>query len=322
MKKKLSVAAVVMATSGIVVAGISPAQAIAVNALPAGDSLYVIDAGGDGSIYETTATGEMTKLSLQIPDISTGGSYPAGALSPIDNSAYLVFVDSTSCAIDKVDLLGGAPAARVPVVSAHPVKDCYGLNIAADGTALIYGSYVESSAVYAIWSIDLTTGVLTNEIDIPSTLYGFTVDPAGDWFGLKSDGHLQGINKVTGQFTQLVNHTLNDVYDCKMDSAGTLWFTNEEGAAPYQLYSWRVGDADYTLQGDTTVNGLSADGLYGPTFVGTSTQTIAHGGAAEATLPDTGASAIALVATGVIAAGLIAAGALALIMVRRRQATK
>jgi hypothetical protein len=39
-------------------------------------------------------------------------------------------------------------------------------------------------------------------------------------------------------------------------------------------------------------------------------------------LADTGASVIALVSTGAIAAGLLAAGALALIVVRRRQATK
>ncbi len=289
--------------------GASPAFA-SVNTLPTDNSLYTIDSSG---IYETTASGAQTLLDLQL--YSGAGQFNAGALNPLDNHAYLAFTPDglgDVCAIDSVDMLGGTPGPHT-LVTGYNMSDCYGLNVDANGNALIEGINLDDSNHY-VWQINLQTGALTNPVQIENELFGFTVSPSGDWVGLVSNGTLVQIDKTTGAFTTLVNTTLTDVYDCKFDSDGTLWFTDEEGSGPpYQLYSWRSGDTDYTLQGNLSVGGDETNGLYGPVFVGNSTAKIAELEAAKAALPNTG-----LNVSGYASLALVLALTGAALVVRRR----
>jgi hypothetical protein len=86
--------------------------------------------------------------------------------------------------------------------------------------------------------------------------------------------------------------------------------------------TWTINEAaGIQAMQDEFTNNFSSWGAVASRGVASDLNVVNWSVPAEA-LPDTGASAIALVSTGAIAAGLLAAGALALIMVRRRQATK
>ena len=315
MNKKLALAAVFTAVGTFISLGISPALA-ATNSLPAGDSLYTIDALGTG-VYETTSSGAQTRLTLQLND-RTLGSFPAGAFNPIDHRAYIVFAHAVgSCGIDSIDLLGGAPHARVPVTNHDTTLiRCYGFDIDSAGNAWI--SATDSlHSVYAIWKLNLLTGAATDRVVVPEELFGFTVAPDGTWFGIKVNGNLVRIDRTSGAFTTMVSTTLLDTYDITADSASTVWFTDQEGSAPFQLYSWRNADAGYTMQGDLSVGGLTGAGVFGPIFVGLSTQAIGALGDLP-TLAETGLNSA--VQAGVVAFGavLVLAGMVTLGFSRRR----
>ena len=237
---------------------------------------------------------------------------------------YLVYVDQTGddlCYLDQVDPLGGAPAVRVHVQGAEEPFDCFGLNIDAAGNALIYGEWDNSGPwLDSVWKVNLATGALSDRVDIDTSLYGFTVSPDGQWYGLHDDGTLVQIDSTTGSSTLIVATTLDDVYDAKFDSQGTLWFTDNENSnvPPYQLYGWRAGDTDYTLQGDTSIGGDSSVGLFGPTFVGKSTVTIAEE-AQDPQLSNTGLNQSVVVSAAIAGVGLVVVGLLSLMLIRRRR---
>ena len=318
MKKSYSAVLVSTAIVGFTLAiGASPAYAS--NALPANNSLYLLDADGT-DMYEMDANGSQTHLDLQLNPIGDG-SYDAGALNPLDNRAYVIWNDNPdlvqTCSIDSIDMLGGPARERLQIVNSNVLVGCYAFNIDANGAALLY-AFDYTDDLYGIWQIDLTTGAATNRVQIGSELYGFTVAPNGDWYALTDMGRLATINKVTGELTTIVDTTLNDAFECKFDTDGTLWFTNEDGSGlpPYQLYSWRIGDSDYTLQGDTSVDGDPTNGLFGPVFVGYSTEEIAAQAAAAA-LPNTGLDSAASLWLFVFGAVAVAGGIVA-VRVRRR----
>ena len=315
MNKKLGVAAVFAALGTFMSLGITPALAVT-NSLPASNSLYTIDALGTG-VYETTSSGAQTRLTLQLND-DTFGSFPAGAFNPIDHRAYIVFAHAVgSCGIDSIDLLGGAPHARVPVTNHDTTLiRCYGFDIDPAGNAWI--SATDSlHSVYAIWKLNLLTGAATDRVVVPEELFGFTVAPDGTWFGIKANGNLVRIDSTSGAFTTMVSTTLLDTYDITTDSASTVWFTDQEGSAPFQLYSWRNPDTGYTMQGDLSVGGLTGAGVFGPIFVGLSTPAISAL-AQSPSLADTGVDPSLQAGVITLGAGLVVAGMATLVYSRRR----
>ena len=294
--------------------GVMPANAAGTaNTLPTGDALYVVDADGTG-IYQTAADGSQIKLDAQMGDFEYG-LFAAASYNYVDGFAYLVYTETEiaySCYLDKVDLTGASPAVRVPVTNVYPTPySCFGLNIDVNGNALL--SWYDDDSEYFVSQLDLVTGELSSAVNIDEELYGLTVDPSGAWFGLTSLGHLVSIDSTTGAFTTLVSTDLNDVYDFKMDKNGVAWFTdNPNDNPPFPLYSWKSGDVEYTDQGDTSVNGDTSAGKFGPTFVGVETK--------KSELPNTGVNAREVVVTGGISLAAIVVGLVVAGSVRRRDA--
>ena len=330
MKKKLAIAAVVLAAAGLITAGIAPAQATGAPTLPAGQKFFSLD--NDDYVNQLFSVDASTAASTPVGTLISANSagYTVGAqVNPVDGTVYFltrdVSVIPSVTYLDTVDPTTGV-VTRGPAVTGG--NDLPGsLMITKAGVAY---SYVQGT----LNLLDLSTGVQTfigSSSGIEVAGYDAVTDKA---YGFSYRGGLAyTIDLTSGALTPDPAHNLTLIpYSCPaggdaasfglyggpvFDGNGNPWFMNDVCHAELVVADFATGTTYFMGQFNSAATYPSSPNnrYYTGTLFITGTPT-------AAALPDTGASAFAIVSTGAIAAGLLGAGALALIMVRRRQAGK
>lgn len=256
----------------VFVALIGPVTAVsAANTLPTSDVIYIADSEGSG-IYQLDSSGNQVLTSAKVGNLDNG-FYGGGSLNPADYYVYLVYneFETESCWLDRVDLAGTEEAVRsILKFNGVQLVACAALSFDSTGQAYIYGT-PDDGETGTIFELDLKTMELSNPI-ATDHLYGFAIGPNDTWYGMLNTGKMLEINKTDGSTqilaTVLGGGELYDAFDGKFDSEGTFWFSDEEGnGPPFQLYSWKPGDANFTLQGNMSLDGDVNAALYGPVFV-------------------------------------------------------
>jgi len=330
MKKKLALAAVVLATAGIITAGIAPAQATGAPTLPDGQDFFA--ASYCGSSSQLTSVDTTNGNATLVGNASEGSCASAAAVNPVDGTVYLrTFLNSPPFpnSLAKVDPATGVFTTIAPI--SGDTSSLWGLTITKDGSAFAsWGS--------GFFSVNLTTGVTTaigpglsftpnsmayNPVDDKvyafkwdngtRTLLAYTVNTTT---GVDTADPAHNITMADYSYNGSTGMNLDSLDGVAFDANGNPWFVNDGYDSELIVADFSTGAATFVGElTNSTISSSAPHDFYSESFFITGTPT-------PAALPDTGASAIALVSTGAIAAGLLGAGALALIMVRRRQATK
>jgi hypothetical protein len=327
LKKKLAIAAVVLATTGLLTAGVAPAQATGAPTLPAGENFFAAscDLVSPQLMSVDTTSGNATFIG----DAHDGGCASNAAVNPVDGNAYMVIYAMSGNNLVTVDPATGVFTVIAPL--AGESSSLWGLTITNEGNA--FG--IDDETLY---SLNLTSGATT----AVGTELGFVPDEMGynpvdknvyafEWNAGTSTLLAYTINTSTGVATADPSHNITmadysfngspglNLYALQgvsFDGNGNPWFVNNAYDSELIVADFATGAATFIAEiTNLTIRPGGAHDFY--------TQSIFITGTfAVSALPDTGASAIAFVSTGAIGAGLLGAGALALIMVRRRQAGK
>ncbi|CAB4574516.1 unannotated protein [freshwater metagenome] len=310
-----------VATSAIVAAAIAAAPSAALAAgpytMPTDQSVYIIDQAGRG-VFETKSDGASTKLDVQVgfTDIQTG------AYNPVDKKIYIV--DNVTFRLGSIDLTGGSFTDIGEVTyGSHSLENAYGLVVKTDGSGRFLG-YDNDESNWGVWDLDLTTGVLTNPVWLNGATfddpYGYAIDPVtGKEYFDTDDDTIVEFNPVSGLVSAAVGTLASNpdgypLWDGKFDTNGVLWVMLADccaGEYSGELYSWKAGDANLTLQGVANTGSIEPSG---PVVVGLSTAAI------KGTLPDTGASVMLFGALSVSGVALVGLGFAGVIVARRRKA--
>jgi hypothetical protein len=330
MKKKLALAAVVMAAAGLITAGIAPAQATGAPTLPDGQHFF---AGACDAIMPQLTSVETTTGNATYVGNANNNECPSNAaVNPVDGVVYMLYFTYNPFVknLAKVDPATGVYTVIAPITGIS--GSVFGFSITKDGS----GYFKNSSH---LWSLDLTSGIATavgtdlglnpdmmgyNPVD--DTLYAFeydsnsttlltyTVDTSS---GVATADPAHNITMADYSIDTNTGCNLNSLEGVAFDGNGNPWFVSDSClSAELVVADFATGAATFVaLITNSTINPDSPHDFYTESIFITGTPT-------PAALPDTGASAIALVSTGAIAAGLLGAGVLALITVRRRQAGK
>lgn len=174
---------------------------------PSVDNMYAMGVGSDGHLYGLDSA---LNASLYQIDTTTGGLTSLGttgqsAIGGTTDSAGTMFVLSQSFA-DSTFYTLTPPSTTTNVVGPTGLFLAQGLvAVTADGSQLFATAYNQTSGLYDLYSVNVTTGVAT---DIGATSYGGTnYQPLsglfvnGTLYGFDANNDIFTINTSTGALT-------------------------------------------------------------------------------------------------------------------------
>ena len=344
MNKKLALAAVVLATTGIVVAGAAPAQALA---WPTGGEFVISGTSGGGAIWNMDAYG--IAFGRDVANQSDDEIYYPNEISHVAGFLYCGAISG-----DASDSTLTEEANGDITIDCQPNVDDLGVGLTV---TMHYRLYAESSYGYLAreWAeIRNTTGATIDMTgDALNTRYNYNYNSwdADFSYYTASDGTTGTSNEADGQVWAVNGDSRGNVI-----ALGAAWgspcnaseFTaGHDSGEPFYSFpsSANVIAAGETVNLVTFVNMVfpaentetAATAAYDTALAQAKAEfdlglggRLAEGltpglnvtGWSCAALPDTGANTSVIGSSVAISAGLLAAGVLALVMVRRRLARK
>jgi len=329
MRKKLSLAVVVLTAAALFSAGIAPAQATGAPTLPSNQHLFTLDCNGTGYVWSVDETNAVSTRVGTAPGVSCGGG---AQVNPLDGKAYAIVYDSGY--LGTVDTQTGV-VTKVADFTGDALDTSWQLVIKKDGSAFVTsGAYASGPApAWTLYSVDLASAATTLIGPEGVELHAVGYNPADDTvYGWTRSGVAYTVNTSTGAATAAPAHDVvfsgspscdSAPVEVKIDgvvfdSNGNAWFQNDSCDSTLVVQDFASGITYYQGQfvdSSHTIYSTPPYDFYTETvFITTDPVT--------PTLPNTGESPALLTAGVVSTVILLMLGGIALVVVRRRHAIR